>query len=102
MRVPKGAMGSGAPTSREGVDWRRLLSERESTAAELSFALQKIADLEYDIDERRVALRAAERRRRHVGSSLRSALQEFCTQNNQEMSDAAEAGLSSASDNMVA
>lgn len=59
------------------LEWRRLLSERETTARELGIALQRVEELEAALEDRRVELRIAERRRERERRSLLTALREL-------------------------
>eukprot|EP00933_Yihiella_yeosuensis_P009528 TRINITY_DN11547_c0_g1_i3.p1 TRINITY_DN11547_c0_g1~~TRINITY_DN11547_c0_g1_i3.p1 ORF type:complete len:509 (-),score=141.74 TRINITY_DN11547_c0_g1_i3:223-1749(-) len=59
------------------VEWNRLLSERETTARELGNTLERIEEMEHEIEERRIQLQIASRRRERERSSLLTALREL-------------------------
>ncbi|CAE8584367.1 unnamed protein product, partial [Polarella glacialis] len=59
------------------VEWQRLLSERETTARELGLTLQKVEEKEQDLEDRRIELQIAERRRERERRSLLTALREM-------------------------
>lgn len=62
---------------RTHIEWRRLLSERETTAMELGNQLGRIEELEETLEERRIEFQIAERRREQERNSLTSVLREF-------------------------
>ncbi|CAE7207227.1 unnamed protein product [Symbiodinium natans] len=47
----------------ETLEWRMLLSERETTARELASTLQKVEEMEKEVEDRKIELQIAERRR---------------------------------------
>jgi len=71
-----GSQGDGlSPTAAlEGVDWDRLVSERETTAASLSVALQRLACLEREVEELRGEQEAVDGRGHGELGGLRATL----------------------------
>ncbi|OLP78420.1 hypothetical protein AK812_SmicGene41401 [Symbiodinium microadriaticum] len=61
----------------EAVEWRMLLSERETTARELASTLQKVEEMEKEVEDRKIELQIAERRRERERRSLLTALREL-------------------------
>eukprot|EP00931_Biecheleriopsis_adriatica_P076344 TRINITY_DN50066_c0_g1_i1.p1 TRINITY_DN50066_c0_g1~~TRINITY_DN50066_c0_g1_i1.p1 ORF type:complete len:1116 (-),score=305.05 TRINITY_DN50066_c0_g1_i1:30-3377(-) len=59
------------------LQWQRLLSERETTARELGLTLQRVEEMEKEIEERHIELQIAERRRERERRSLLTALREL-------------------------
>eukprot|EP00930_Biecheleria_cincta_P040008 TRINITY_DN27449_c0_g1_i2.p1 TRINITY_DN27449_c0_g1~~TRINITY_DN27449_c0_g1_i2.p1 ORF type:complete len:752 (+),score=131.60 TRINITY_DN27449_c0_g1_i2:275-2530(+) len=59
------------------LEWQRLLHERETTAQELGLTLRRVEEMEQDIEERRIQLQIAERRRERERRSLLTALREL-------------------------
>mmetsp|Transcript_76940 Transcript_76940/g.213789 ORF Transcript_76940/g.213789 Transcript_76940/m.213789 type:complete len:989 (-) Transcript_76940:72-3038(-) len=59
------------------VEWRRLLSERETTARELARILERTEELEGLVEERRIEMQVAEKRRQRERRSLLTALREL-------------------------
>lgn len=76
--VGAAAGGEGRPVAApSSVEWQRLLSERETTALELSRALARADELEAELEDRRVEVQVAERRRQRERNSLEQALREL-------------------------
>lgn len=59
------------------IEWRRLMSERETTARELARVLQQTDELEVVLEEQRIELQASERRRQKERNSLVTALRKI-------------------------
>ncbi|CAJ1417766.1 unnamed protein product, partial [Effrenium voratum] len=59
------------------IEWRRLLSERETTARELAATLQQVEEMEREVEDRRIELDIAQRRRDRERRSLLTALREL-------------------------
>jgi hypothetical protein len=62
---------------KRALEWRRLMSERETTAHELAFVLRRTEELESVFEDRRIELQAAEKRRDRERRSLLTALREL-------------------------
>jgi len=67
----------------QSVEWRRIVAERETTAWELGQQLRQVEEMESLVDERRVELQAAEKRRERERRSLLTALKELGGRNSQ-------------------
>jgi len=61
----------------EAVEWRRLLSERETTARELAATLRQVEEMEKEVEDHRIELDIVQRRRERERSSLLMALREL-------------------------
>jgi len=59
------------------VEWKRLLSERETTAVELGRILMRVTELEEEVEERRIELQILEKKREREKRSLLTALREL-------------------------
>jgi DNA repair exonuclease SbcCD ATPase subunit len=62
---------------RRALEWKRLISERETTARELANMLQRTDELEITLEDRRIELQAAEKKREREKRSLLTALREL-------------------------
>lgn len=69
------------------VEWKRLLSEREATAHDLSCTITRIEELERDLEDRHVEMQIAEKRRDRERNSLLTALRELRANQGSETGD---------------
>lgn len=77
LKEPEEQMPEDAFVDEEAVEWRRLLSERETTARELASTLRQVEEMEKEVEDRRIELDIAQRRRERERSSLLMALREL-------------------------